>query len=172
MARQPAQLRDEARDEGVAEALLLVDQPLERGAAKDEGLRRLEGDRRRRTRRSVEQRQLAEEIAPAEGGDDRALLAFGRRQDDLHRSALEDEQGIPGIALVEDRLAAPEPADPQVSGAEGKRAVIDLREERAPTEGLERERVLAAGQRHTRIMARTARRPGGPFAASREISPS
>ena len=77
----------------------------------DERLGRLDRDDRRRVRRAVEDRQLAEELARAEDRDDRRLGALVARQDDLDRAAGEDEQRIARVALVEDGLAPAEPAD-------------------------------------------------------------
>jgi hypothetical protein len=78
-ARALPLFRDEAGKQGVPEPGLLVDEPLERLAAQDEGLCRFKGDRRRGMGRTIEQRQLTEEIAAAQRRDDRVDGTPGHR---------------------------------------------------------------------------------------------
>ena len=104
---EAAQLADEAREQRAPQAGVLVDQAVEGVAAEDERLGGLERDRGGGVLRAVEQGQLAEEVARAEGRDDRALLALGVGQDDLHGAGLDDVERVAGVALVEDRLVPP-----------------------------------------------------------------
>src|SRR5215210_4979549 len=62
---------------------------------------------------TVEDRELAEELAGSQDRDDRRLGTLLARQDDLDRPARNDEQGVARVALVEDRLAPSEPTDPE-----------------------------------------------------------
>ena len=113
VAGEPAQLHDEAGEQRPAEGRLGLDQLVEPVPAQDERLGRLDRDGRRRVGRTVEEGELAEEVAARQGGDDRALLALGRRQDDLHRARLDDVQRVARVALVEDRLVLPVAPDPE-----------------------------------------------------------
>ena len=94
----------------------------------------LERDGRGRAGRSIEQRQLTEEVPIAQRGDD-GLLAFEAGQHDLHRSRAEDVERVTRITLVEDRLAAPESAEPEVAcdGREG--VLLGTLEEARVTQG-------------------------------------
>ena len=147
MSGETSQLRDETGEERLPESGLLVHQALERGAAEDLGLRRLERDGGGGVWRAVDQGQLAKEVATEQRGDDGGLLALGRGKDDLDRARLEDEQRIAGITLVEDRLVAAEPAQAEVAGAQGEGVVVDLGEQRAASKRLEGEFVVD-GARH------------------------
>ena len=118
---------------------LVLDELVEAVAAQDERLGRLDRDGGRGVRRAVEQGQLTEEVAPGERRDDRAFLALGRRQDDLDRARLDDVERVARVALVEDRLVLAIAPDPERRGAQGERLVVDLREERAAAERLDRE---------------------------------
>ena len=144
VAGEAPQLGDEAREQRAPQARLRLDQLVERGTTEDEGLRGLDRRGGGGVRRAVEERELAEEVAPRERGDDRALLALGRREDDLDRPGLDDEQGVTGVALVEDRLAAPEAADAKPLGARSEGLVVDLREQRATPKGIDAEADLHA----------------------------
>ena len=77
----------------------------------DQRLGRLDRHDRGRVRGPVEDRELTEELAGSEDRDDRGLGSLVAGQDDLHRTAGEDEQRVAGVALVKDGLAAAEPAD-------------------------------------------------------------
>ncbi len=136
MMGQPTQLADEAGEECTAEARILVHEAIERVAVQDQGLGRLEGDRGRGVRLAIEQRELAEEVSGAEGGDDGPLLALGVRQDDLHRAGLDHVERVPGVTLMEDRLVASIAPAAQRVDAAPQRRVVDAREEGAPTQRL------------------------------------
>src|SRR5450759_3838283 len=103
-------------------------------ATEDEGSRRLVGDRGRRAFGAVEQRELAEEITRAQRGDDGLVFALWRGQHDLHGTRLDDVERVARVALVEDRLVAAVAARPQRIDADGQRAIIHLRKERAASE--------------------------------------
>ena len=102
----------------------------------DECLGGLDRHDRRGMRCPVEDRQLAEELAGTQDRHDRRLGALVARQDDLDRSARQDEQGVTRIALVEDRLAAPEPAHPQDADEHLDRLVVGRPEQAARPQGL------------------------------------
>ena len=85
VAGQAAQLGHEAGQQRVAQARITVEQVVEDGPREHQRLGRLEGRRGRRVRRAIEQRQLAEEVARPERGDD-GLLALRRGQHDLDRA--------------------------------------------------------------------------------------
>ena len=104
---EASQLGRHSGEEGDPQPAILVEQLLERRPAEAQRLDRLDGGGRRGMRRTVEQRQLAEEVAGLEGGDDR-LVPLGRWQHDLHGAGGHDVQRVAGIALVKDHLVAPE----------------------------------------------------------------
>src|SRR4051794_15101268 len=106
MTRQPADLRGERSEQGTAQSRVTVDQVQECVAVEDERLGRLDRDDRGRVRRSVEDRELTEELARAEDRHDRGLRPLVARQDDLDRAAGEDEQRVAWVALVKDGLTA------------------------------------------------------------------
>ncbi len=105
---QPADLGRERRQQRPAELRLLVDQAIERIPAQHARLDTVQRDRRGRARRTVEQRQLAEEPARPDRGQDRRLGAVVRGKGDLHEAGGDDEQGVARVAAVEDDLAAAE----------------------------------------------------------------
>ena len=72
MTRQPPELRCQGREQGPTKRRLRLDELVERLAPEDQGLGGLDRDRRRRVGRTVEQGQLAEELAASQRRDDRA----------------------------------------------------------------------------------------------------
>ena len=93
----------------------------------------LERDRGRRPRRPVQQGELAEEVARAQGGDDR-LLALRRWQDDLDRAVADHVQRITRVALVEDHLVASEVPASKPADDVAQRLITHVLEQRAAAE--------------------------------------
>ncbi len=58
---------------------------------------------------------------------------------------MDDVERITRVALVEDDLVAPELSTPEPSGHRDQPSVVDVLEERAPTEDIGRERVIHHG---------------------------
>ena len=83
VGRQASQLAGDRREQRVAHAGLGRDELAEPVARQHHGLGRADGGGARRSRRAVEQRQLAEDVAFAQRRQDR-LLAGLRGQRDLH----------------------------------------------------------------------------------------
>ena len=131
-------------------------------------------------RGAVEDRELPEELARSEDRDDRRLRSLVAREDDLDRAAIEDEQGVAGIALVEDRLAASKAADTQHPDERLDRRVVSTAEQTAPSKCSGR-RSIVADRHPSRPSARSARscdraaivrgcgsRPPAPVSRSRD----
>ena len=156
---QPADLAGERDEQRPAHLRLLVEERLEGIAPKDEGRHGVEGDRGRRPRRAVEQRQLPEEPARADGRQDRRVGPVVRRDHDLHRAAGHDEQRVARVVDVEDDLAASEAAGPHRGRAAVERGVLDPGEEAAGPERLPARRSAPA------VLVSTA--ASGPRAAIR-----
>ena len=127
------QLGRQRGQERVADRRFRRDQLAESVAWQDDGLRRREGRRRGRSGRAVEQRQLAEDVARAQGRDDRLVAGLGRKGD-LHLARDEDEQGVAGVAGMEDDLASTEPAGPRPTRHPLEGIVVEPGEERDPGE--------------------------------------
>ena len=108
MVRQAAELRGERREQGVADGGLRGEQLAKLGPRQDERLSWFQGRGGGGSRRPVEEGQLAEDIARSEGREDRLVAGVGWEHD-LDRPAHDDEQGIPGVAEMEDHLAPAEP---------------------------------------------------------------
>ena len=106
-----------------------------------EGGGRVERDGGRGAWRAVQQCELTEEVTRPERRDDR-LLAFGGREDDLHRAARDDMERVAGIALVEDRLALAEAASAELAHDACQRVGLAVGEERAPAQRAERKRLI------------------------------
>ena len=104
--------RASPNEQRVAQARDRVEQLAEDRPRQDQRLGRLERGGRGRARRAVEQRQLAEEVARPQRGDDR-LLPFRRGQHDLDRAGADDVQRVARVALVQDHFVAPEAAHAQ-----------------------------------------------------------
>jgi len=111
-----------------------IDELEEHLAPKHERLSGAHGHRRCGTRRAVEERQAAEEVAWPERGKDRRVLALRGRQDDLHAAGQDHMERIARIVLVEDRLARPIAARPHRSTQIVEHRVGHAGEERAGTE--------------------------------------
>ena len=112
---QAPQLARQGRQQRVADGRLGGHQDPELIPRQGQGLRRFHGNCARRTRRSIEQRKLTEEIAAAQRGQDR-LLTVLRRHHDLDSSACHDKESVPGIALVKQNLATAKASSPQSPG--------------------------------------------------------
>src|SRR5579859_818549 len=113
MSGEAAELGREPREQGHPKLAVGIDQLLEGLAAHDEERRRIERDGSRRMGCTVEEGQFSEEVAATERRDDRLFVAFRARQDDLDRAGFDDEERVARVALVEDRLALLETADPK-----------------------------------------------------------
>ena len=109
---EPPHLAGERREERVAERWLGRDQLAECLPWNDDRLGRDERGRARRTRRAIEQRDLAEDVAGAQGRQDRLVTRLGRQRD-LDLAGDDDEQCLTRVAGMEDDLAATEPARPR-----------------------------------------------------------
>ena len=147
MVREPPQLSGERGEERVADRGFGREQLAELGPRQDERLRRLEGRCRRRARCAVQERELAEDIAGPQGRQDRLVPGVGR-QHDLDRPGHDDEQGVAGVAEVEDDFAPPEAAasHPLADPFEARR--VQPGEERNAGEGFGQ----WAGRDHSRIL--------------------
>ena len=148
LAGQPADLGRERRRAARAAARgSLSMRPSEGVAMEDERLGRLERDDRRRVRRAVEQRQLAEELARAEGRDDRRLGALVARAATILTEPLA-------------RMNSASPGSPwwKIVSPRRKRRTRRARDERV-------DRRVVAGRR-------TGRRPQGLADAVVAMSPS
>ena len=156
---QPAQLAGQGRQQGVAGGRLGVDQQPESLARQDQRLGRLEGDRRRRARRPVEQGQLAEEGARPDGGQDRLVALLGR-QHDLDRPGGDDEQRVARVALVEEDLVAPEAAGPHPG-----RQPLERRRDRDPANSCTRSSASIADPPRPSLAMVHAGAVGGPTAS-------
>ena len=109
---QSSDLTGERDEQHVAQHRLVVDERVEGISSQDLRLGRVERHRRRGPSSAVEQRQLPEEAARADGGEDRRLGPVVRRDRDLHGALGHEEERVSGIASMEDRLALAEPAWP------------------------------------------------------------
>ena len=76
-----------------------------------------------------------------QGGDDR-LVPFRGGKHDLHRARGDDVQRVPGIALVEDHLVAPESTNAQMVGHRLEHATLAAEEERTLAEAVDREPIV------------------------------
>ncbi len=123
LARQATELAGEPGEQRVAEAAVPVEELEEELAREHPGLAGFERHRGGRARRSVQQCQLAEEVARAQGRDD-GLLALGAGEDDLHGSGADEMEGVTGIALVEDDLASAEAAASELAGDVDERGLF------------------------------------------------
>ncbi len=121
LRRESTDLARERGQERVAERGLRVDQSIEGVPVQDVGRHGLEGDRRRRSRSPIEQRELAEEPARADRRQDRGLGAVIGGQGDLDLAVGDDEQRVARVTGMEDRLVAPEASWPQGRRHEGQR---------------------------------------------------
>ena len=88
---QPSQLAGERAQQGGHQLGIFGKESQELVAGERDRLRRLERGRRGRARPAVEQRQLPEEVAGLEAGDD-GLLPLLRGKDDLHAAVHHDVQ--------------------------------------------------------------------------------
>ena len=132
---EAADLGGERREERLPHHRLGCDQLAEAIARKDVGLRRLDGDRGRGARRSVEQGELAEEVARTERREDRLVARIGG-QGDLDGTRHHDEQRVARVAEVEDRLVAPKPPDPHPLKQAPETALVEPAEQRNRGEGV------------------------------------
>ena len=129
VCRQPAEFARERGEECVADRRFGRDQLAETLARQDDRLGRDEGRGAGRSRRAIEQGQLAEHVALVERREDRLLARFGRDRD-LHLAGHDDEQGVARIAGVEDHLASPEAPRPGARGDPFEGVRVQPREER------------------------------------------
>ena len=134
VGREPAQLSREGGEECVAQRGLGRDELAEAAPGQGQGLRRLECDRGRRPGGPVEQGQLTEERAGVDRRDDRLVTLLGR-QADLDRAGRDDEQRVAGVALVEEHLAAPEPAAAHLARQADQVVLAQAREQRTTGQG-------------------------------------
>ena len=102
--------------------------------------------------RAVEQRELAEEPARSDDGQDRRLAAVLGRDQDLDRPARHDEQGVAGIAAVEDRLATPEATRAQGADHQVEPRLVQAGEQPAGHERLADERIVGRAGHHVAIV--------------------
>ena len=107
VVRQPAELRGERSEQRVDDRRLGGEQLAELGTRQDQRLRRLEGRRRRGSRRPIEQRQLTEDVAGTERRENGLVAGVGREHD-LDRARHDDEERVTGVAEVEDHFATAE----------------------------------------------------------------
>ncbi len=114
-----------------------VDQEAEPIARQDQRLGRLERDRGGRAGRAVEEGQLAEEVAGPHRRQDRLVALLGG-QHDLHGAGGDDEQRVARVALVEQDLAASEPAGPETGREPLEGGPIETGEQGDPLERLDR----------------------------------
>ncbi len=115
-------LSREAGQQRLPQRLVAIEH-LEEGLTRErQRLGRFQGHGRGRARSPVEQRQLAEEVTAAQGGDD-GLLTLEAGQHDLDRARAHDVKGVAGITLMHDGLVAPEAAPPHVA-RDGRESVI------------------------------------------------
>ncbi len=91
-------------------------------------------------------------IASSPSSDGRLIFTAPRRH---------DEQRLPGIALVEEDLAAPEPARAHLPGEADQVVAAEAREERAPGERRDDGVLVDRGNVHLRtVLSLSARAPG------------
>src|SRR5438876_5464447 len=100
-------------------------------------------------RGSVEDGELAEELARAEDRHDRGLGPELARKNDLDRATCQHEQRITRVALMEDRLAAAEPADPKDSDERIEDVLAGRPKQTTGAERLPDHRVVGNGHRST-----------------------
>ncbi len=120
-------------EEGSAQGRFAIDETIERVASQHVRLDPVEGHGGRRARGSIEQRQLPEEAARADGGQDGRLRPVVGRDRDLDPARGDDEQCLAEVVDVEDGLTAAEAADPQRIGDEMERGVVEASEQPART---------------------------------------
>ena len=102
--RQPAHLSGEQFDQQPVDGGVRLPELIELAPVQAAHLDRLQGDGARRPdRRRVEERLLTEAVAATEDGEG-GDVAQRRRRADGHTAALDDEQRLAGIALVEQCL--------------------------------------------------------------------
>ena len=131
---------------------VLVDEAVERVAPQDQRLDPIDRDRRRGPGGAVEQRELAEEPTRPDDGQDGRLAAVLGRDQDLDRPARHDEQGVAGIAAVEDRLATSEATRAQGADHEVQPRLVQAGEQPAGHERLADERVVGRAGHHVAIV--------------------
>ena len=131
---EAAQLAGQRGQQGVADRRLGGDQLAELVARQDDGLGRRERRRRGRPRRAVEQGELAEDVArpQASRGSPRRRSPTAARSSPRRTTMM--NRASPGIAGMEDDLAATEPARPRPGRDALEGIVVEPGEERDPGE--------------------------------------